>query len=317
MIAVGALDHEINREDIMRIEEVATLGKIPPNREILEVVPHSFRLDGQDNIKDPIGMTGTRLEVNAQVVSVLTPHLTNLQKTAELAKVSPKAIVVPGVAAARAVLTEQQMENGVGLIDLGGSTTNITVYDEGDLQFTAVLPYGGINITNDLAIGLKTDPSVAEQLKIKHAVAVPRVEHETISMKHEGEQLSFSTNEIDDVVEARLEEIFEEVQKVLKKAGYAGRLPNGVVLIGGTAKLKGIAEYAKQALGVAARVGKSAGYGGVAESIEEPQYAVAVGLLLLDSEGFHGTVHSEKPALGSSVLSGVGAAFSKLFGKSK
>jgi cell division protein FtsA len=317
MIAVGALDHEINREDIMRIEEVATLGKIPPNREILEVVPHSFRLDGQDNIKDPIGMTGTRLEVNAQVVSVLTPHLTNLQKTAELAKVSPKAIVVPGVAAARAVLTEQQMENGVGLIDLGGSTTNITVYDEGDLQFTAVLPYGGINITNDLAIGLKTDPSVAEQLKIKHAVAVPRVEHETISMKHEGEQLSFSTNEIDDVVEARLEEIFEEVQKVLKKAGYAGRLPNGVVLIGGTAKLKGIAEYAKQALGVAARVGKSAGYGGVAESIGEPQYAVAVGLMLLDSEGFHGTVHSEKPALGSSVLSGVGAAFSKLFGKSK
>ncbi|RYZ90364.1 MAG: cell division protein FtsA, partial [Moraxellaceae bacterium] len=158
MIAVGAADHEISNEDIARLEEVATIGKVPANREILEVVPHSYRLDGQDNIKDPIGMTGTRLEIRANVISALAPHVTNLQRTAELAKVEPRAIIPSVVAAARAVLNEQQLENGVAVIDLGGATTSIAIFEEGDLQFVSVLPVGGVNITNDLAIGLKTDP---------------------------------------------------------------------------------------------------------------------------------------------------------------
>jgi cell division protein FtsA len=232
MIAVGTADHEISHDDLARIEEVATVGKIPPNRTVLEVVPHAYRLDGQDNIKDPLGMTGTRLEIDAHVVSVLTPHLSNLQKSAELAKVQPNVIATSGVAAARAVLSEQQMENGVGLIDIGGATISIAVYDEGDLQFTAVLPYGGVNITNDLAIGLKTDPEIAEKVKIKYALASPRAEHEVITMKHEGEELQFNTSDVDDIVEARLEEMFEAIQKSLKKAGHAGRLPSGVVITG-------------------------------------------------------------------------------------
>lgn len=315
MIAVGAADHAITRDDIMRIEEVATVGKVPPNREILEVIPHSYRLDGQDNIKDPIGMTGTRLEIDAHVVSVLTPHLVNLQKTTELAKVQPTIIATAGIAAARAVLSEQQMENGVALIDIGGTTTNIAVYDEGDLRFTAVLPYGGVNVTNDLAIGLKTDPEVANQLKLRHAVAVARVEHETVTIKHEGDTLSFQTQEIDDIVEARLEEMFEEIQKALKKAGYAGRLPSGVVLVGGTARLKGISEYAKQSLGVAARVGKATGFGGVAEHIEEPQYAAAVGLMLLDSEGAPAASSKRKGvAVGQGIMSSIGGILSRAFG---
>ncbi len=315
MIAVGAADHAITRDDIMRIEEVATVGKVPPNREILEVIPHSYRLDGQDNIKDPIGMTGTRLEIDAHVVSVLTPHLVNLQKTTELAKVQPTIIATAGIAAARAVLSEQQMENGVALIDIGGTTTNIAVYDEGDLRFTAVLPYGGVNVTNDLAIGLKTDPEVANQLKLRHAVAVARVEHEIVTIKHEGDTLSFQTQEIDDIVEARLEEMFEEIQKALKKAGYAGRLPSGVVLVGGTARLKGISEYAKRSLGVAARVGKATGFGGVAEHIEEPQYAAAVGLMLLDSEGAPAASSKRKGvAVGQGIMSSIGGILSRAFG---
>lgn len=318
MIAVGAADHEISHDDLMRVEEVATVGKVPPNREVLEVVPHSYRLDGQDNIKDPLGMTGTRLEIDAHVVSVLTPHLTNLQKTAELAKVQPSSIVVPAVAAARAVLGEQQMENGVGLIDIGGSTTNVAIYDEGDLQFTAVLPYGGVNITNDLAIGLKTDPEVAEQVKIKHALAVPRADHEKITIKHDGEELVFDTQDIDDIVEARLEEIFEAIQKLLKKAGRAGKLPSGVVLVGGTAQLKGIVEYAKQALGVAARVGKPQGIGGMADAIEGPQFAVATGLMLLDSERAPMTPPKHKKhTSGGGMLTNVITMLSKAFGKVK
>lgn len=284
MIAVGAADHEINQDDLLRIEEVATLGKVPANREILDVVPHAYKLDGQDNIKDPIGMTGTRLEVDAHVVSALVPHLVNLQKATETAKVEPKSIIVASVAAARAVLTESQIENGVALIDIGGATTGVAIYEEGDLQYAAVIPVGGVNITNDLAIGLKTDPEIAEKLKLEHANAIARSDTSGVSLKHDGNILTFQTDEIDEIVEARLEEMFDAINNELKKAGRASKLPSGVVLTGGTANLKGIAEYAKQSLGLAARVGKSSGYGGVADDIEKPQFATVIGLMLMDSD---------------------------------
>ncbi|HRQ97788.1 MAG TPA: cell division protein FtsA [Candidatus Saccharibacteria bacterium] len=284
MIAVGAADHEINQDDLLRIEEVATLGKVPANREILDVVPHVYKLDGQDNIKDPVGMTGTRLEVDAHVVSALVPHLVNLQKATETAKVEPKSIIVASVAAARAVLTESQIENGVALIDIGGATTAVAIYEEGDLQYAAVIPVGGINITNDLAIGLKTDPEIAEKLKLEHANAIARSDASGVSLKHDGNILTFQTDEIDEIVEARLEEMFDAINNELKKAGRASKLPSGVVLTGGTANLKGIAEYAKQSLGLAARVGKSSGYGGVADDIEKPQFATVIGLMLMDSD---------------------------------
>jgi cell division protein FtsA len=285
MIAVGSMDHEITHDDLSRIEDVATMGKIPANREILEVVPHSYRLDGQDNIKDPLGMTGTRLEINANVVSALVPHLANLQKAAEMAKVQPHTITPSVLGASRAVLSEQQIENGVAVIDLGGATTSIAVFEEGDLQYVVVVPLGGVNITNDLAIGLKTDPEIAEKVKLAGATALPRSKAEEVTIKQDKETHRFDSIDIDEIVGARLDEIFESVQKELKKAGRAGQLPSGVVLTGGTAKLKGIAEYAKNKLGLAARVGKASGYGGVAENIEEPQFATAIGLMLLDTQG--------------------------------
>lgn len=128
MVAVGAADHEITHDDLDRIKEVATLGKVPANRDILDVVPHAYKLDGQDNIKDPVGMTGTRLEIDAHVISALTPYLVNVEKAAESAQVSPHAIVPTSVAAAKAVLSEQQLENGVAVLDLGGTTTSIAVF---------------------------------------------------------------------------------------------------------------------------------------------------------------------------------------------
>lgn len=288
MIAVGAADHEITHDDLRRIEEVATVGKIPANREILEVVPHEYTLDGQTGIKDPLGMTGTRLEINANVVSALGPHLHNLQKAAELAKVDAHTITPSVLAAAKAVLTESQLENGVAVIDLGGATTSVAVFEEGDLQYTGVVPVGGMNITNDLAIGLKTDPEIAEKVKVQHAVAIPRKDNEGVSIKDGDEVLSFTSSEIDEIVEARLEEIFELVQKELKKAGKAGQLPSGVVLTGGGAAMKAITDYAKQTLGLAARIGKPSGYGGVAEEVEQPAFATALGLMFTDTDsGVH------------------------------
>lgn len=284
MIAVGAQDHAVTNDDLMRIEDVATVGKIPANREILEVVPHSYRLDGQDNIKDPLGMTGTRLEIRAHVVSALAPHLQNLQKSAELAKVDAHTIVPSVMAGARAVLKEQQMENGVAVIDLGASTTGVAIFEEGDLQYVGVIPVGGANITNDLAIGLKTDPEIAEKVKLAHAVATGRSASEGVNVKDGDEVHSFSTSDIDEIVEARLEEIFESVQAELKKAGRAGQLPSGVVLIGGGANMKKVADFAKERLGLAARIGKASGLGGAVDSIEQPEYAVACGLMTIDGE---------------------------------
>lgn len=317
MIAVGAMDHEIVEEDLARIEDVATMGKVPANREILEVVPHNYRLDGQDNIKDPLGMTGTRLEISANVVSVLAPHLANLQKAAEMAKVESHAVTPSVLAAARAVLSEQQIENGVAVIDIGGATTSLAVFEEGDLQYVAVIPVGGVNITNDLAIGLKTDPEIAEQIKVAHATATARKNTERFNMKHEKEVYNFESSEVDEIVEARLEEIFDAISKELKKAGRAGQLPSGVVLTGGTAKIRGIAEYAKGKLGLAARVGKSSGYGGVAENIEEPQFAAVMGLMLLDARRTGHTMQQTQKSGGSKAnlknASGVIARFLSKF----
>lgn len=315
MIAVGMADHEVTDEDTARLEDVATTGKVPANREILEVVPFSYVLDGQGGIKDPIGMTGTRLEINANVVSAMAPYVTNLQKAVEMATVQPHATVPAVMAAAKAVLSESQIENGVAVIDLGGATTSVAVFEEGDLQFVGVVPMGGVNITNDLAIGLKTDPEIAEKVKLQHASALARDDSKKVSVKQDKETLSFEQTEIDEIVEARLEEIFELVNKELKKAGRAGQLPSGVVLTGGTANIKGIAEYAKQQLGVASRIGKSQGFGGVADEIDKPQFATAVGLMLVDAESAPAK-QSGRNGLGASKKKS-GGLFKSIFGRFK
>lgn len=283
MVAVGSADHIVEPEDVQRLEEVATIGKVPANRETLEVVPHSYRLDGQDNIKDPVGMTGTRLEINANVISAMAPQMAALHSTLEMAKVVPSVITPSVVAAAKAVLSEQQLENGVAVIDFGGATTSVAIFEEGDLQFAGVIPVGGNNITNDLAIGLKTDPEVAEQVKLTHGSAIKQSGSETVNVKHDKESFEFSRDDIDEIIEARLEELFESITKEMKKAGHHAKLPSGVVLTGGGAQLKNIVEYTKQTLGLAVRIGAASGFGGVAEHLDKPQFAAAAGLMLLDA----------------------------------
>lgn len=288
VIAVGTGGHEITEDDLHRVEEAATVVQLPANREILEVTPRSYQLDGQENIKDPIGMTGVRLEVDAHVITALGPHLKNLHKACEMTETSPHATVLAGLAAARAVVSDQQTENGVVLIDIGGTTTNLAVFEEGDLQHVAVLPVGSVNITNDLAIGLKTDLDVAEAVKLQHAVAVPTLRKdrkETVSVKVNDQTHEFETADIDMIVDARLEEIFELANKELKSIGRAAKLPGGVVLTGGGAQLSGISDYAKHALQVSARVGHIQEFAGVSDKVSEPGWSTAVGLMLIDLEG--------------------------------
>ena len=288
VIAVGTNGHEITEDDLHRVEEAATVVQLPANREILEVTPRSYQLDGQENIKDPIGMTGVRLEVDAHVITALGPHLKNLHKACEMTETAPHATVLAGLAAARAVVSDQQTENGVVLIDLGGTTTNIAVFEEGDLQHVAVLPVGSVNITNDLAIGLKTDLDIAEAVKLQHAVAVASARKDkgsTVTVKVNDQTHEFETDDIDMIVDARLEEIFELINKELKSIGRAAKLPGGAVLTGGGAQLAGIADYAKHALQISVRVGQLPEFAGVSDKVADPSWSTAVGLMLIDLEG--------------------------------
>lgn len=320
VIAVG---HEITDVDLDRVEEAATVVQLPANREILEVTPRSYQLDGQENIKDPIGMTGVRLEVDAHVITALGPHLKNLAKASEMTETHVNQRVLSGLAAARAVVTQQQMENGVVLVDIGGTTTNVIVFEEGDLQHVAVLPVGSVNVTNDLAIGLKTDLDIAEKVKLDHAVAVPTA-HKNSSkkaiVKVDRTAHEFDIEDIDMIVEARLEEIFELVQQELKSIGRASKLPGGVVLTGGGSLMPGIADYAKDALQLSARVGKPTGFGGVADQIESPAFASAVGLMLIDLQAAsvpasHTTHHGGGSGKAGDALGNVTSRITGIFNK--
>jgi cell division protein FtsA len=281
MIAVGTADHEIDEADLDRVDMMAVTGKIPANRETLDLVPHDYVLDGQRGIKDPLGMVGSRLEVRANVISGLVPYCENVRKAADMAKVVTQRLVPSVVAAARAVLTERQMENGVGVIDFGASTTGVAVFDEGDLQYVGVIPKGSNSITNDLAMVLKTEPEVAEEIKRRFVTGVFGANGKDIVIKRGRDELKFSREEVDEVAEARLEEILGDVRKELKRAGYDKRLPEGVVITGGGARLRDIEVYAKEKMELAARLGTPPELGGMGEAVAKPEYATAIGLMMI------------------------------------
>lgn len=313
VVAVNAQNHEITQEDVARAGEAATVVQLPANREILQVTPRNYRLDDQENIKDPLGMSGVRLEVDAHVITALGPNIKNLLKTLEMTQTQVNHVMVAGLAAAKAVVSSQQMENGVVVVDVGGATTNVIVFEEGDLQHVAVLPMGSVNITNDLAIGLRTDLDVAEAIKLKHASAVTRSGKEkakTVEYKHDDRTLEFSVKDIEMVVEARLDDIFELVDKELKSIDRSGKLPGGVVLTGGGANLSQLAEYAKDKLRLPVRVAHISGVSGMSESVAKPEFATALGLMLADLEGAQ--VHQKTTNTGGVFVNG-GRVFGKLF----
>lgn len=282
VIAISAANREISADDRMRVEEAATIVKLPPNREIIQVFAKNYRLDGQGSIKDPVGMQGVRLEVDTHIVTAATPTLRNLDLVLEKAHVNANHHTVSSLAAAEAVLTQQQKESGTVLLDIGSGTTNMVVLEEGEVQHVAVIPIGGINITNDLAIGLKTDLDVAELVKLQHGGLGKYAKTGPLSVLVNKSRHEFDGEDIYMIVEARVEELLEYVDKELKKIQRSRKLPGGVVLVGGTAKLPGIAEFTKEKLELAARVGKLQSLSGLLDTVQDPSYASAVGLMSLD-----------------------------------
>ncbi len=281
VIAISAANREITTEDRLRVEEAATIVQLPSNREIIQVFAQNYRLDGQDNIKDPVGMHGVRLEVDAHIVTAATPNLRNLEFAFEKAQVNIHNRTLSSLAAAEAVLQRQQKEAGTAVIDIGAGTTNLVVIEDGEVQHVAVLPIGGQHITNDLAIGLRTDLDIAEAVKIQYA-SVKAGAKRDIRVKVNGHDYIFKAEDVAMITEARVEELFEYVNKELSRIHKAHKLPGGVVLVGGTAKLPGLADFAKEHLQLAARVGKLQPLGGLIDTVNDPAYCTAVGLMLLD-----------------------------------
>jgi cell division protein FtsA len=281
VIAISGANREISPEDRLRVEEAATIIQLPPNREIIQVFAKNYRLDGQDNIKDPVGMQGIRLEVDTHIVTAATPNLRSLDQVLDAARLVPSHHTVSSLAAAEAVLSRQQKESGTVLLDIGAGTTNMVVIEDGEVQHIAVIPIGGINVTNDLAIGLKTDLDIAEVVKLEHAtLKEPKSGAATVNVHKTTHH--FERDDIYMITEARIDELMDYVDKELKRIHRSRKLPGGVVLVGGTAKLPGLAEFTKEKLQLAARVGHLQNLTGLVDTVQDISYTSAVGLMLLD-----------------------------------
>lgn len=281
VIAISSADREITIEDRERVEEAATIVKLPPNREIVQVFAKNYRLDGQDNLKDPVGMHGVRLEVDCHIVTAASPNLRNLDLALEKAQVQPQHHTVSALAAAEAVLDRKQKEAGTCVIDIGAGTTNLSVIEDGEIQHVAIIPMGGTHITNDLAIGLKTDLEVAELVKLKHARLGDDAD-KPLRVTVDDKAYQFSGSDVNMIVEARVEELLEYVEKELQRIHRARKLPGGVVIVGGTSVLPGLSEFARERLQLPARIGRVRGLAGLVDTVDTPVFATAAGLMMLD-----------------------------------
>jgi len=313
-IAISSVNREITVEDRERVEEAATIVKLPPNREIVQVFAKNYRLDGQDNLKDPVGMHGVRLEVDCHIVTAASPNVRNLDLTLEKAQVHPQHHTVSALAAAEAVLDRRAKEAGVLVLDIGAGTTNLSVIEDGEIQHVAIIPMGGTHITNDLAIGLKTDLDIAEAAKLKHA-RLGDDSDKWLRIVVDGTAHNFSGGEVNMIVEARVEELLEYVEKELQRIRRSRKLPGGVVIVGGTAALPGLAEYVKEKLQLPARIGKVKGLAGLVDTVDSPAFAAAVGLMLLDI--LLTPYATDQTATHQLVGGTLGASLGRLFGRLK
>ena len=285
IISVSRADQRISKEDTDRVLQATRAINMPRNDEILDVVPKEFIIDDQRGIKNPVDLTGIRLEAKVLLLCIFSPDFLKLTQSVLNTKIQIDDVIPSPLAAANAVLTPQQKELGVALIDIGASTTSLAVFEEGDLIHLAVMPIGSANITNDIAIGLKTDVAMAESIKKQHGTCMlvsrerekqkPGVKK--IEIFEKSSSLSFTKKNIVDIVEPRVSEILDLVQKELKKINKQQQLPGGIVLTGGGAKIPKIRELTKETLKLSCEIGIPKGIIGVQE---DPSLATVTGLAL-------------------------------------
>ncbi|MFZ3069645.1 MAG: cell division protein FtsA [Anaerolineaceae bacterium] len=280
---VGISGRVIDQEDIYRALDSAQAVAIPHNREIIHVIQRGFIVDGQDGIRQPIGMHGFRMEVEAHIITASASTVENLRQCVSMAGIEVSQFVLNPLAAGEIVLSETERAMGVAVVDLGGGTTDMAIYINGDVWHTNVLSVGGSHVTSDIAQGLRLPIEMAEEVKIQHGHAVldDIAEDESFNIVSFGSDQSnkVSRRELVNIIEARVEEILMLVQQEIKRSGYDGMLPAGLVLTGGGSQLPGIRKLATRVTGLPARIGKPEKMVGLTDQISSPAYATSVGLL--------------------------------------
>jgi len=281
--AVGIAGRVINHQDVARAIEVARAVPIPHNREVIHVIQRNFNVDGQEGIAIPVGMHGYRLEVEAHIITAAASTVDNLRQCVAESGVGVSQFVLNPLASAEAVLTPTEREMGVVVCDIGGGTTDMAVLIEGEVWHTSVLSVGGNHITSDIAHGLRIPFSQAEDIKIRYGSCLPsEIEPgETFAVKSFGDekQIEINRHEMAQIIEARVEEIFGLMHQEIKRSGYDGLLPAGLVLTGGSGALRGMPELAGRVLGMPVRLGKPEKLTGMVDKLQSPAYATSVGLL--------------------------------------
>ncbi|MFA4831417.1 MAG: cell division protein FtsA [Patescibacteria group bacterium] len=283
VVAVAKSDGEISEEDVDRVVEAAHTVAPPLNYEMLHIVPRGFTVDGQFGVKDPIGMTGIRLEVDTQIIHGLTTHLKNITKAVYRTGIDIDDLVLSILAAGDVVTTSRQKELGVTVVNVGGSITTMAVYEEGDIIHVAAMPIGSEHITNDLAIGLKTSIDIAERIKINFGECISKfvLRKERINLATVGADGSEEVGKkyVAEIIEARMCEILEKVNEQLSLVNRSGLLPAGVVFTGGGAKLGGLIDLAKCSLSLPASLGYPVDILSSTDKINDLSFSTAIGLV--------------------------------------
>lgn len=283
VIAVSRPDGEIREEDVNRALDAAQTVATPVNFEILHVIPRTYTIDGQTGVNDPVGMSGIRLEVDTQIIHGQTAHMKNLTRCVYRTGANVEGVVLGILAAAETVTTPRQRELGVAVVNIGGSSTGLIVYEQGDILHLATLPVGSDHVTADIAIGLRTSIDIAEKVKLNcvRAMAKDVDRKNSINLRDHGADADEEANQkyVVEIVQARCEEILEKVDKELKRIGRSGLLPAGVVLTGGGAKLPGLVELAKHKMRLPVSLGYPLGVTSITDRVNDLAFTTAIGLV--------------------------------------
>ncbi|WP_419786882.1 cell division protein FtsA [Pseudodesulfovibrio sp.] len=306
---IGVKGGEVTQRDVDRVIEAARAIAIPMDREVLHTLPQEFIVDDQRGISDPLGMAGVRLEVKVHIVTGAVTSAQNIIRSCKRAELNVSNVVLESLASSKAVLSPEEREIGVALVDIGGGTTDIAVFSKDSIKHTSVLALGGHNLTNDIAYGLRTPMQSAEDIKIKYGCALADLitDEEVLEVPSVGgrESRAMSKRVLAEICEPRCEEILALVDQELIKSGFKNMIAAGVVLTGGTCLIDGMQELAEQIFDLPVRIGVPGdGLGGLREEVMSPKYATAVGLLLhgADEEGVRGRVTIEEESSFDKIL---------------
>jgi cell division protein FtsA len=299
---VAIRDREVFRPDIERVIDAAQAVAIPADQKILHILPQEYVIDSQEGVKEPLGMSGVRLEAKVHLVTCAVNAAQNIEKCIRKCGLEVEDIILEQLASGYAVLTEDEKELGVCIVDIGGGTTDIAVFTDGAIRHTAVIPIAGDQVTNDIAMALRTPTPNAEEIKIKYACALARLagENETIKVPSVGDRSDrdLSRQALAEVVEPRYDELFTLIQAELRRSGFEDLIAAGIVLTGGTSKMEGVVELAEEIFHMPVSIGHPQGVTGLTDIVRNPIYSTAVGLLMYGAkQQFDGVVNTPPPAI--------------------